>query len=207
MRHYTQILVWENNRRISEIAEFSKDLVVYANNSEYSWKAEGVIEKQAALEARAHLNLSLDEIGKIVSAAGINTVYSYSPPPMIGGYEQQIDLFLNLFNLSQFQINLEIVRDLLVRALGVYQRNHRAALLRTVNPLTYLGILLEWIASLPFRLLGRAGFNASRAEHSLLGRVAKFLIEAIIVLASVATVLDFLGWTDKVRTLLSPYLR
>lgn len=206
MRPYTHILVWENARRIDEIVEFSKDLAAYASKSEYSWKADGVIEKPAATDARARINMRLDEVGKIVAAAGINTVYSYSPPPMIGGYERQIDLFLNLFNLSQFQINLEIVMDLLVRALGIYQRNHRAALLRTINPLTYLGFMLEWIASLPFRLLGRAGFNSSRAEQSLLGRTTKFLIEIVVVLASCATVLEFVGWTDRVRLLLAPYL-
>jgi hypothetical protein len=207
MNRYMRILVWENSRRLNELHEFAKDLVTYSNNVTYSRMGGGVTEKPDAVKARIHLNKRLDEVRKIVAAAGLNTSYTWSPPPINGGYQRDIDLFLNLFNLAQFQIGFDTVGDLLARAHGVYERNHRAALLRTFNPLTYLGFLVEWIASLPFRLLSRAGFNVARAEQSLLGRATKFLIEILVVLASVATVLEFIGWTDRVRLLLAPYLK
>jgi hypothetical protein len=198
--------VWENNRRLNQISAFLEDLATYNNNTEQSWMAESAIEKPAAIKARALLNMRLDDVGKIVAAAGIGTVYTWSPPPVVGGYVRDIDLFLNLFNLGQFQVGLDVVRDLLIRAHGVYDRNRRPAFWRTINPFTYVGYLLEWIASLPFRLLGRAGFNSARVERSLFGRLFKLLIEAVVVLAALATVLEFVGWTDKVRAVLKPYI-
>jgi hypothetical protein len=138
--------------------------------------------------------------------AGIVTVLTWTPPPAVGGYVQNIDLFLNLFSLDRYQVDYRLVTDLLSRTLGVYERNKTTALWRSINPLTYIGFAVEWLASLPFRLLGRAGFDGARAEQSLFGRIVKLVIEIVVVLGSAATILEFIGWTDRVRAILAPYL-
>ena len=68
------------------------------------------------------------------------------------------------------------------------------------NPFYWLGWVLTWIAEVPFRILGSAGFDAAKIEGSLWGKIVKATIQFIAVLAAALTVLDKLDLLDPVVT-------
>lgn len=189
MTYYKNTLMWENERRLNELAEFRGLIITYFNNSQRHWSNEEPTEQAMATEARVAINRAMDEVHDIIRYSGIDPSITYTPPPMVGGYRQNIDLVRNIFNIHRFQISPQTLLDFIDRAIGVYHRDARAAVFRTINPFFYLKLVFNWIARLPFVLLGNVGFNGKKAEASFLGRISKGLIYLITVLASLLTVL------------------
>ena len=66
MRHYTKILVWENERRLNKLAEFRQLVIKYFNNSHWEWMVDERIEEDAAREARIQINRVVVEVHSIV---------------------------------------------------------------------------------------------------------------------------------------------
>ena len=90
-----------------------------------------------------------------------------------GGVFRDVDALRNLFTAPpDFNLRLLAI-DSVDRALGTYQMDLRPARLRTFNPFWWLWRAIAWLSSIPFRLLGWAGFDAEAAESSVLGRVLK----------------------------------
>ncbi|MHB1516272.1 MAG: hypothetical protein ACYCVY_11325 [Acidiferrobacteraceae bacterium] len=194
MNYYTKLLPWENNRRLQKLAAFRALTTQYFDSSSANWMADKRIEEQEAKEARVDINRAMREIHDIIRCTGINPSIQYTPPPMVGGYIQNIDLVDNIFNLHPFRIAHTSLIDVIDQAIGVYERNRRAAQLRAINPLFYIGHAFAWVARLPFVFIGGVGFNRQRAEESVVGRVVKGIVYLITALASLLTVLHLLGY-------------
>src|SRR5699024_5865324 len=143
MSYYKKILVWENNRRINKLIEFQGLVVEYFNNSRVEWMADERNEEEPARIARYKINRMMDEAHEIILYSGINPSITWSPPPAVGGYVRNIDLIQNVFNLHGFQIGVREVLDFIERSIGIYERNHSASLIRTLNPLFYIGRVIE----------------------------------------------------------------
>ena len=103
-------------------------------------------------------------------------------------------LFSNIFNLDDFDIPFQQIVDRIDRAIGIYAKDALWSWLRLFNPLFYISLFLEYIASIPFVLLGKAGFNQRAAEQSIIGKIVKFIIELVTITASILTILHH---TDK----------
>jgi hypothetical protein len=183
-----RILKWENARRLSALQRFRTDVVTY-----FSEDAAGRANGRDAQNAREAINRQLDDVRYIVAWAGINPALTYRAPPMVGGYVQNVDVFLNVFRLDHYYMGLNEIRDLIDQAIGVYEGNEKAARHRTFNPFWYIGAALEWFGSLPFRLIGRAGFDREKAESSVAGRTVKLALELIAAAASVIFILQAVG--------------
>jgi hypothetical protein len=193
MRPLNRILKWENARRIAVLTEFRAQLSTYDSGIKRSWMANALIESDAAKPLRVTLNRQLDLVRGILGAGGVNPIIAWSPPG--GGYVRNVDVIMALFNLHTFHMSFEDTYDFLDRALGVYEHNARPALIRTWNPFWYIGVALEQIAAIPFRLLGSAGFNRARAESSLLGRLIKVLVQLVTIALGVVGLLQaFKRW-------------
>lgn len=106
---------------------------------------------------------------------------TYTPPPAIGGCIQNIDLIDNLFNLQNYDIEVQTLIDIIDRALGIYERDLKNSIIRTLNLFFWLEKSLELISSLPFYLLGSVGFNRLRLETSDIGKLVKFIIKLITI--------------------------
>ena len=156
-------------------------------------------EKSEAI-LRQEINSSLEEVRNIVAASGVPFVYEWTPPPAIGGYVQTIDLFHNIFGLDQFQIDVQRVLDVIDRSLGIYKSNSRSSLLKTLNPFWWTGRLLIWFARVPFRLLHVIGFDSTKAEASLPGRILKGVLLILSGMAAFLTILHRMGWLEDFRT-------
>lgn len=199
MNFYTRITVWENRRRLEKLGKFRDLVLTYFNNSRAEWMADARIEQPAAEAARVQINRVMSEVHDIVLHSGIRPSIRWTPPPAVGGYVQDVDLINNIFHLHRFQIAPANVLDFIDRAIGVYESNDRRALLRTFNPIFYLGLVFDWIASLPFVLIGRLGFSRGKAESSILGRMTKAFLYLVTAAASILTVLELLGYLEVVK--------
>jgi len=199
VQHYTKILVWENNRRLSKLLEFRNLVVDYFHNSHPEWMADSRIEERAARVARVKINRVMGETHDIILHSGIDPTLVWTPPPARGGYVMNVDLIQNIFNLCQFRIGPEGALDFVDRAIGVYESNHRSSLIRTFNPLFYVGLVFDAISELPFIAIGRLGFDRQKVESSAIGRLIKGALYLITVIAALLTILQLLDFLEPVR--------
>jgi hypothetical protein len=199
MTYYTKILPWSNKWRIDRLTEFRNLVVEYFNNSRAEWVASERIEERAAEDARVKINRMMDEAHDLILYSGVNPVIRYTPPAVVGGYIQSIDLIRNIFLLHRFNISPRSLLDNIDQAIGVYECNKRPALLRAINPFYYIGRGLDWVARMPFVLIGRAGFDQQRAEGSFAGRLIKGAVYIVTALASLLTVLQLLDYIEPVK--------
>ena len=135
MTEYRNITYWENKRRLALLSRFHDLVVTYFNNSDFDqhWISETRTENQAARDARAEINLMVDEVSAIVFAAEIASHVTWTAPPALGGRSQRLDLLMNLFGLDRYQVAPNVVVDILQRSIGVYQTDRTRSLRRTVN--------------------------------------------------------------------------
>ena len=198
MNSYRNIPLWENTRRLRVLREFRNDVISYFNNSSVMGLGEGRRENTDAVQSRQRINLTSNQAHHIIAAAGIATTITYTPPAMIGGYVQRIEVFSNLFGLDRYQISPDYVVGFIERAIGVYQFDRKAAFRRTINPFWWLKRSLLWLLSIPFIFLGALGFDAGRAEGSVFGKLLKLLLATSAAL----TILNYLGWLSAAKALL-----
>ncbi|HOX54636.1 MAG: hypothetical protein PHI86_03470 [Candidatus Omnitrophica bacterium] len=201
--YYTKITIFENNRRIQQLYAFIDLIGRYFQNTRHDGFSFELIENEEALTIRMEIDRILTRIYRIVIASGVNPVIQYTPPPAIGGYIRDIDVIHNIFNLSRFEIRPTILLDYIYRAIGIYEDNSKSALIRTFNPFFWLGLLLDYIVSLPFRFMGIIGFNQNKVESSFIGKIVKGILYLITVFASFLTILHLLGLLDNFKNYFS----
>ena len=202
MNSYKNIPLWENLRRQRVLEEFRKDVVSYFKNSSYRRMVRGRTEATEAVQARQRINLTVAQAHRIIRAARIAPMLTWTPPPNIGGYVKQIDLIINLFELDQYQIPPKRAVDFIEMAIGVYQSDRTAALRRTINPLWWLFRGLLWFARIPFVFLGAVGFDSARAEGSRFGKFFKAIFALVTATAALLTILNLLDWLRAAKALL-----
>jgi len=111
--------------------------------------------------------------------AGISPNVTHNGAPAGGSVRQGLNLVDDLFNLQNYDIETQALIDFINQALGVYERDFKWSFMRTVNPLFWVGKILELVSSVPFYLLGRIGFDQEELELSSLGRVVKWAIKTV----------------------------
>lgn len=202
-----RILPWENNRRLEKLTEFRALVIQYFNKSRAEWMVDERIEQPAAEGARVKINRMMDEAHDIILYSGVNPSIRYTPPAVVGGYIQNIDLVQNVFNLHRFQITANNLLDFIDRSIGIYESNKRPAHLRAINPFFYLGLAFDLVARIPFVLIGRAGFNRQKVEESLAGRLVKGSIYIVTAMASLLTVLQLLDYLEPFKQVVKNVFR
>ena len=202
MNGYKNITFWENERRLKKLIKFRNYVVDYFNDSHKDTFGIHPTEGEKAKHSRRKINLMIDEVHKMIIAAGINCNIRWVPPPAVGGYAGKVDVLINLSNLYRFNISPHDAIDLIERAIGVYQSDRRKSVFRTFNPFWWMSRLLYWFARTPFSLIEVAGFDATRAERSTLGRFVKIIFILISVIASLLAILYYMGWLEILKSAL-----
>jgi hypothetical protein len=183
------MLYWECKRRVELIYHFRTLAFTYFQNIQYpGWTVGRDVPptmNQQAQSARAEMNLRLTEVELAVDSMGISRTVKWTPPPLIGGYIQYVDLVGNIFDLWRFEIPHTMVFDALDRAIGEGQRREKKLFRSLFNPFYWAGLLIVAVLRLPFRLLGAAGFNAAKAEQSLFGKLVKLSVGLTLGLAAI----------------------
>lgn len=197
MRIYKKILVWENKKRIDLLIKFRNLVVEYFNNLDISNQ-----ENKIAEQKRREINVILVKAHSAILAAGVSTSITQYPPPAVGGYVIHINVIDSIFDFDSLYLDRKFITDIIERAIGVYLNDRINSLLRTINPFYWLYIIIDYITSLPFVILGKVGFNQKKIEDSFTGKLIKAIISLIIVFASFLTILEKLGYLDWFKNLL-----
>jgi len=171
VKFYNRIPIWENKKRLKLLYEYRELVVTYFNNVEFvrGYPSAEPIENETAQGARVEINRVLGEVREALHSAGLRPVIRYTPPPMIGGDIQRIDITLNMFNLRYYSISHNRLIDFVDIAIGRYGKDSKRAWIRTLNPFYWVGCVFDYIAGLPFALLDRIGFDSDKAESSIIG--------------------------------------
>jgi len=206
MKFYNKIPVWENKKRLKLLYEFRELVDTYFNSVEVDYMSVNpsadLIENETAQQVRIEINRILGEVREVLHSAGIRPIIRYTPPSMIGGYIQHIDITLNMFNLRYYNIPYNKLIDIIDIAIGKYSRDSKRAWMRTFNPIYWSGCIFDYIARLPFVLLGRIGFDSDKAESSIIGRLIKGILYLIVVFAALLTILYYLGYLEQFKGLI-----
>lgn len=201
--HFRRVPAWVNMRRAKDLISFRSRAEEYFRNTKITWPTKDLVENKRAKELRESLNRDLVHIEWLVGLAGISDKVSVREAPMLGGRVfSNVPLLANMFNAHTFDQEPSAILDFLDRAIGTLEHDRRSALMRTFNPLFWMGHLLSAAARLPFFVLGELGFNRARAEQSAAGKLLKGLIWLIGILGSIATLVEFLGFGTSARTYL-----
>ena len=199
MKFYRTLPIWAIKKRLEVLETFYSDVQGYYDNSSADWRVDGRIEKDVAKSARQRINFSLHKAHDAVLASGVGPVIRYTPAPIVGGSIQNVDLILNLFNIGEYHIAPDSVIGIIERALGVYRDDVSAAWRRSLNPFWWVGKFLSWFAAIPFAVLRQAGFDSSRAQKSIIGRLIFLVFYLVPIIASLLTIFDLLELLDKIK--------
>jgi hypothetical protein len=197
------MLYWECKRRLALLRQFRALASDYFANIEYAdWMDIGgeptVNEKSQ--RARNEINHMMHDAQLSFDLLGLPHTLVYTPPPMVGGYRQNVDVVGNMFDLWQFQLGRQVVFDSTDRAIGAYERERRALLRKSFNPLYWLGMLIAWVLRLPFKLLGAAGYDATTIEASGVGKAFKLVWGLIVGVATIVpAAFEIHDRWDKIR--------
>ena len=167
MKNFREITCWENSRRLEKLVEFREQANLYLKS--LTSDSFGLYESKESKPIKTKINYLIQEVAGIVHAAEISTYVNHD--------RDQIEIISNIFMLRDLHISSEHVINFLERSIGVYQSDKRKSVLRTCNPFWWIGQLLDWLSHIPFRLIGSAGFNETRAEQSLVGRLFKVIFQ------------------------------
>jgi hypothetical protein len=187
------MLYWECKRRLALLRRFRVLALDYFDNIKPAhWSSGGAPPSMndKAQKARHDMNKMMGDAVLSFDLLGIPHIIFYQPSRMASGYAQNLDVIVNTFELYSFQIPPQRFFDCADMAIGAYERECQKLLRKSINPLYWLGLLIVWVLHLPFRLLGAAGFDAQKAENSLLGKLAKLALGVATFAAAVIEVAE-----------------
>lgn len=196
MFYYKDITLFQNKNRVEKIKYFRELIIFYFEREGYELENQEHFESLNEQALRTEINQKSNEVHQILTASDLRPIMNWTPPPMIGGYRQNIDLILNIFNLGRFSISINHLIDFIDRSIGIYEADFLNSKIRTFNPFFYLNLVFRYISQAPFKILGEVGFNKNKIEESIFGRVIKLFLYLIVVFASFLTILEILDLVD-----------
>jgi hypothetical protein len=155
-KHYKSITFGENRARLRLLTEFREQVVIYFENSRLNMMNGSHVETEDAVEAREAINAVMKRAYRMIRLADIKTSALSSPSLSVGSQCQNIDLIMNVFNLSRNNIPTHVAVDLIEMAISVYKSNRLDSFVRTINPFYWLAVMLGYI---------RERFNQESAEE------------------------------------------
>ena len=200
MLHYKRMTIFQNLERTRTLVKFKKLMETYfANLVQGAFGLESK-ENLIAKRTRSQLNLRLEKVKRALSSVEISP--SIHNERRRAAYEPsgEIDLLENLFSLRQHRVEPQTLVDHVERAIGMYTDDRFSASMRTLNPLYWLSILLDYTARLPFLMLGSLGLDRDRLEGSALGKFFKGCFRVAVLLALLAGLMHYLGFLDPLKS-------
>ena len=202
MKHFKYITVFENRRRIKVLTELRKSCEIYFSESQKDFMGSNRIENDKSRQARKVINTNLNEINWIIRATGISPDMTYTSAPVAGGQTYHFDVLANIFNIHHYEIAPDTIFDFIDQSLGIYEKNSRSSKIRTYNPFFWIWLAIEYIASIPFKLISTLGFDSNKIELSRFGRFIKGIFQIIISISAFLTILNLLGLLEKFKNYL-----
>jgi hypothetical protein len=197
MNYYKKITVFQNRSRSKKLLTFREKVVAYFNTKPQTDFLSDEHETMDSLHLRSEINVILHEAREIIGATGFLPILDWSPPPAVGGYQQRIDLVLNIFLLHRYQMDHYELLDQIERAIGIYSKDYVPSVLRTINPFFWIDTVLRYIANSPFNILRSVGINADKFEISIIGKLGKLTTYLLSLAIMILTILQLTGLLDN----------
>ncbi len=180
MQKYQKITFWENKNRQKYLNEFKEFINKYFNSIGYGTYGD-IIDNKNSLVVREKINKNVNKAQDFMASVNIAPIVEYTAPPMAGGYTKRLDPFENIFNLQQYNLDKQVLVDSLNNAIGIYENDLFNSYLRTFNPFFWLIELINFVTSLPSKLLADSGLiNKSSKNGSMILKIIKFLSDLIV---------------------------
>jgi hypothetical protein len=181
VRPYNRLTYWENRNRVRTLGVFKQLVVDYFGNIDQDRVTGERTENNISRAFREQINRDLMKVHQIVSQAGVNTIIEH---PSL----RRFDLLINIFATNQLPSTQDRLFDFIDMAIGVYEHDKRKSLLRVWNPLFWIGYILEFLATIPFMIIGGLGFDRAKFEYSPAGKLTKGILEVLEGIASLTTI-------------------
>lgn len=153
MQPYDRITILRNRFRARDLRVFRDRVRRYFEQLEYETESQPV-DRDALQTARAEINRMLPRITQIVEAAdlgGSAGAAARSPAT------RAVEILHNIFSPRYGPDSYQEILDVIDMAVGAYDANLYAALLRTINPFHYVMAVLGFVGGLPRRALVAIG--------------------------------------------------
>ena len=169
---------------ISLLTDFKRSIYEWLS---FTGRSGGLNAEQVAEMngKREWLNRNIPLVSELITKAGISTKTIPSSPHIQSKIE--VDLFSNLFNLWDYNLDYRDVGDVIDRAIGRYQHSQSTWQRTRMNPLFWIGEFIR----LPFKIISWAGFKGESAEQSTLGKLYKLVMG---IGAFLGTAFKFVQW-------------
>jgi hypothetical protein len=192
--------IFQNLERTRTLVKFKKLIETYFANLDQGAFGLETTENPIAKRTRSQLNLRLEKVKR-----ALDSVETYPAAPnerRRAAYEPsgELDLLENIFSLQQHKVDPQTLVDHIERAIGMYSADKFRASVRTLNPLYWLSILINYTARLPFFLLGGLGLDQDRLEGAALGKFLKGFFRAAVFLALLAGLMHYLGFLEPLKS-------
>lgn len=127
-------------------------------------------------EVRAKVSKYVLDAMKIGRKHKIPLEFKSLPPPMVGGAIIPVNIFQSvLFDNSYQGVSKQMVVDALSQSIGACEKNIDSEFINLINPLSWIKFLLVSLLRIPFVMIEATGFNVSKVEDHLFGKLFKFL--------------------------------
>jgi hypothetical protein len=198
--------ILQNLESIRTLKKFKKYAERYFENVDYGSYGLTAVEKPTAKKIRSQLNLMLERTKRALSSVEVSPDICDASRPTAAGYEEGVYLVDNIFNLHQLKISPQTLLDYVERAIGVYGDDRFKSLVRTLNPLFWLSMVLDYISGLPFAILGALGFNRSKMEDGSCGRFLKGCFRVAVVVTVLGGILYHQGYLNPMEQKVDGFL-
>ncbi len=132
-------------------------------------------------EVRANVSKYVLDAMKIGRKHKIPLEFKSIPPPMVGGAIIPVNIFQSvLFDSSYQGVSKQMVVDAIRQTIGSCEKKIKDEFINLINPLSWIKFLIVTVLRIPFVLIESTGFNVSKVEDHLFGKVFK-LIEIIFI--------------------------
>ena len=187
-------------KRRRELEEFEKYVAGYFNNVTVDSfnRYDTPFENDVSRDLRKKINMRIQRVNQLILASGINPTLGITDS--IRNFSGPYNFILNIFNLHSFGIEKsQTTLDFIHRAIGVYEDDFRWSVVRTFNPLYYMGLAFKLVARLPFALIETLGFDRTEAESSTWGKMLKGIVVLSSGLLTSLAALQALGWLNHLK--------
>ena len=199
MAHFKRMTIFQNLECIRTLKKFKRLAERYFENVDYGSYGLTAVEKPKAKAIRSQLNLMLERAKRALSSVEIGPDICDASRATSPEHEEGVYLVENIFHLHQSKISPQTLLDYVERAIGVYRDDKLKSLMRTLNPIFWVGIVLDCISGLPFAILDALGCNRSRMEESSFGKFLKGCFRVAVVVTVLAVILHHEGYLDPLE--------
>lgn len=202
----TRMTIFQNLESIRTLKMFKKLAERYFENVDYGSYGLTAVEKPKAKAIRSQLNLMLERVKRSLSSVEITPDICDASRPAAPEYEEGVYLVDNIFNLHQLKISPQTLLDYVERAIGVFRDDRFSSLIRTLSPLFWLSIVLDYLSSFPFAILGALGFNRPKIEEGSFGKFMKGCFRIAVIVTVLAIILQHQGYIDPIEQKVDGFL-